>query len=83
MPSYMGCSQFLSSVIKWKMGGTEVAKFGPSPSLTSVHMPCINMMKQAATKKAALGGPSSHETLPLREKIKFYVLLLAAASYPA
>ena len=30
------------------------------------------------TKKAVLGGPSSDETFPLREKTKFQVLLLAA-----
>ena len=41
------------------------------------------MTMNRMTKKAALGGPSSDETFPLREKTKSYVLLLAAASYPA
>ena len=41
------------------------------------------MTMNRMTKKAALGDPSSDETFPLREKTKSYVLLLAAASYPA
>ena len=40
------------------------------------------MMMNRMIKKAALGGPSSDETFPLREKTKFYVLLLAAAKLP-
>ena len=35
----------------------------PRPSLTN-----------RITKKAALGGPSSDETFPLREKTKFYTV---------
>ena len=61
MPSYVVCSQLL---IKWKMGGAQNSL--PRPSLTCVHM-TMNRM----TKKAALGGPSSDDTFPLKEKIKF------------
>ena len=50
-------------LIKWKMGGAQNSL--PRPSLTCVH----NIMRM--TKKAALGGPSSDETFPLREKTKF------------
>ena len=52
------------------MGGAEVRvcvqNSWPHPSLT-----CIPMMKQEADMEAALGGPSSDETLPFREKTKF------------
>ena len=51
----------------------------PRPSLTCNIIMTMNRM----TKEAALGDPSSDEILPLREKTKFKVLLLAAASYPA
>ena len=48
------------------MGGAEVRvcvqNSWPRPSLT-----CIPMMKQ----EAALGGPSSDETVPFREKTMF------------
>ena len=75
MPPYMVCSQLL------KMGGAQNSL--PRPSLTCVHNNIIMMTMNRMTKKAALGGPSSDETFPLREKTKSYVLLLAAASYPA
>ena len=67
MPSYMVCSQLL---IKWKMGGVQNSL--SRPSLTCVHNNNnIIMMMNRMTKKAALGGPSSDETFPLREKTKF------------
>ena len=69
----MVCSQLL------KMGGAQNSL--PHPSfiiLIIIMMMTMNRM----TKKAALGGPSSDETFPLREKTKSYVLLLAAATYP-
>ena len=58
MPSYMVCSQLL---IKWKtmMGGMQNSL--PRPSLTY----------EQDDQEAVLGGPSSDETFPLREKIKF------------
>ena len=76
MPSYMVCSL----LIKWKMGGAQNSL--PHPSLTCVHN-IIVMTMNRMTKEAALGCPSNDETFPLREKTKFYVLLLAAASYLA
>ena len=72
----MVCSQLL---IKWKMGGAQNSL--PRPSLS--YVPIIIVTMNRMTKKATLGGPSSDETFPLREKPKFYVLLLAAANYPA
>ena len=63
MPSYMVCSNHL---IKWKMGSAQNSL--PRPSLTCVP---IIMTMNRMTKKAALGGPSSDDTFPLREKIKF------------
>ena len=44
--------------------------FAATPLITCVHNNIIMMMNRM-TKKAALGGPSSNETFPLREKTKF------------
>ena len=41
----------------------------------------IIMTMNRITKKAALGGPSSDEIFPLREKTKFSVLLLESCSF--
>ena len=66
MPSYMVCSQ----LIKWKMGGVQNSL--PHPSLTCVpNIIYIIMTMNRMTKKAALGGPSSNDTFPHREKTKF------------
>ena len=70
MLSYMICFQFLSSAIKWKMGGTEVCKIR-SHTPHYLAFICLVDEADAVTKKATLGGPSSDETLPFREKIKF------------
>ena len=66
MPSYMVCSQLL---IKWKMGGAQNSL--PRPSLTCVHKNnyYCDDEQDIKPKKAALGGPSSDETFPLRKKI--------------
>ena len=58
------------------------AKFFATP-LIIILIIIMMMTMNRMTKKAALGGPSSDETFPLSEKTKSYVLLLAAASYPA
>ena len=36
-----------------------------------INLRSVLMMMNRMTKKAALGGPSSDETFPLREKTKF------------
>ena len=58
----MVCSQLL---IKWNMGGAQQSIFA-----TSLINLCSNWVNRM-TKKAALGGPSSDDTFPLREKTKF------------
>ena len=58
------------------------AKFFATPLINLRSFQVNNDEQARMTKKAALGGPSSDETFPLREKTKFYVLLLAAASSP-
>ena len=50
---------------EWKMGGAQNL-----PSLTWVHIKSRKWMNRMI-KKAALGGPSSDDTYPLREKTKF------------
>ena len=52
-------------LVKRKMGVAQNSL--PRPSLTCVHKNII-MTTNRMTKKAALGGPSSDETFPLREK---------------
>ena len=52
------------------MGGTEVHMCVQN-SWSRPLLTCIPMMKQEADKEAALGGPSSDETHPFREKTKF------------
>ena len=73
MPSYIVCSQLL---IKWKMWG-GVQNSLPRSSLTCVHTNNIIMTMNRMIKKAALGGPSSDETFPLR------VLSFTQHNYPA
>ena len=66
MPSYMVCSQLL---IKWKMRPRSNIYDGRCAKFFAT--PLIIMTMNSMTKKAALGGPSSDETFPLREKTKF------------
>ena len=62
--------QFINAIllIKWKMGGAQSSL--PRPSLLAFERSYYDD-KQDRTKKAVLGGPSSDETFPLREKTKF------------
>ena len=65
MPSYMVCS--LSG--RWEV--LKILCHAPH-YLAFIIIICIIMtMNSRMTKKAALGGPSSEDTFPLREKTKF------------
>ena len=60
---------------KWKMGGAQNSL--PHPSLTCIN---IIMTMNRMTKKAALGGPSSDETFPIKERIENLVLSFIVGS---